>query len=163
MNRLLLVLLLCVVFLGAADTSSHAQSQTPTITTGRWNQSAKLQAGVLTYHWITPKPDQRLMAQSLAGYDQHTASITLTPQSQIWVRTWEQQYRVFSLPAHYPKLNKAKAYGYGSAFTSLVSVQDRGKSITSRWNQEQSAARADAAVKAFLIWAEQTTGGKSGL
>ena len=159
MKRLFLTLLICGFALGAADILAQAQTQTPSVMVGKWNQSAKLAAGTLTYYWITPKPNQKfMMVQSLAGYDQHTINIVLTPPQLAWVRQWEKRHRVFGLPRRYPKPHGVQTYA--AAFGTSLNVKDAGKSISSVWNQTDKAPRADVAVAAFLTWARQTTRGK---
>ena len=138
--------------------AAAGQAQTTQVTAGQWDRSATVKSGVLTYHWITPKPNQRSMySQSMAGYDSHVAKIVMTPTQIAWVRQWERQYKVFSLPRHYPKPHRP--WNYGAAFVNNLKIQDGSRSLVSTWNGMDQAKKANAASEAFFTWAEhQTTG-----
>ncbi len=139
--------------------AATGQAQTPQVTAAQWNKSATVKNGVLTYEWITPKPHLGLLVhQSMASYDSHMAKTILTPAQLTWVRQWEQQYQVFSLPRHYPKPRRVSYYGKG--YTRSLSIQQKNHFLTSTWYEmDDHAARANAACSAFFTWAEHQTMG----
>ena len=130
-----------------------------TVKVGSSLESATVQADQLNYVWFTPKSvqlkdGQRLMRQDLSSYDRHAVRVALTPPLRAWVRQWERQHRVFSLARRYPPSPGPQTYAV--AFGGSLSVQDRGRTVTSTW-AGTSRGRTGAAAGAFLRWASHVT------
>lgn len=151
-------LLVCVFWLTTGSMESQAQAQTPVISVGAWDGGATIKDGILTYQWLTNKSGMAGMLQSLKAFDRHTARATLNRSQWAWVRRWEQRYRVFSLARCYPSPPGKETYA--AAFGGNLSVQDRGRSVSSSWSGTSRASRPNAAANSFLVWARRNAGGQ---